>query len=119
MPGLFPETWTQTNKLAGEEGLSLCEARVCAGVKNSCSEGLALTCECNGDCSKGNSNFGILGFARALSNRKNALSSKRENDVIFSVYLPQTKSRASDCLRSIPDLYLLEVVLTEFCKAAK
>lgn len=58
VPRLFSETWTQTSKLAGEEGLSLCEARVCAGVKqNNSDEGLPLTCECNGGCSKGNSNF--------------------------------------------------------------
>lgn len=63
--------------------------------------------------------FYILVFARASSNRMNALSSKRENDVIFSVFLPPKKSWARNCLRSIPDLYLLEPVLTEFCKAAK
>lgn len=37
VPGLFPETWTQTNKLAGGGGLEA------AGVKhNNSSEGLTL-----------------------------------------------------------------------------
>lgn len=50
-----------------------------------------LTCVM-GAAEKETLTFYTLGFARALSNRMNLLSSKRENDVISSVYPLFTKS---------------------------
>lgn len=88
VPRLFSETWTQTSKLAGEEGLSLCEARVCAGIK----QNNLLLVSVMAAAARETLIFYILVFARASSNRMNALSSKRENDVIFSVFLPPKKS---------------------------